>query len=446
MLRILDMNGEEFDSITPKTLILTKKINELDTISFSISSKDKNSLGIKGEFLVETETDLYKIKAIDRQKKDTRFEAIQNVDELKNKALIKGLKIETLNTLDSVKKLLEGTKWSVKDMGCTAKKRSLEINNEFSIWDAILAVMSTWKHEFRIDTKNKTILLKEKFGEDKGVYFSNELNMHSFNLKTDTSRVYTRLYPYGKEGMSIADVNEGKEYVEDFTYTKEVIEKVWKDERYTVAANLLNDAKERLAESSRPWLSYSLNVNDLSSINTKEYEFLKYELGDTITVIDSDSKFKDKQRIVESVSNLNDPRENTVKLSTLVKKFGDLIAHIENKQETTESNVQNIQGNICNLQIGGYNYILDSDNKLQSATNDEQKLEFQFIDKAETMKYIQGQNITISCEVDGDIELESGGILFQYQLEGEEKYIDCKTEVVKSTNNKKRIWATFKLP
>ena len=62
------------------------------------------------------------------------------------------------------------------------------------------------------------------------------------------------------------------------------------------------------------------------------------------------------------------------------------------------------------------------------------------------MKYIQGQNITISCEVDGEVELESGGVLFQYQLEGEEEYTDVKAEVTTSSTGKKRIWVRVKLP
>ena len=38
----------------------------------------------------------------------------------------------------------------------------------------------------------------------------------------DTRSLVTRLYAYGKDGMTFASINNGKEYVEDFTYTSEV--------------------------------------------------------------------------------------------------------------------------------------------------------------------------------------------------------------------------------
>ena len=86
--------------------------------------------------------------------------------------------------------------------------------------------------------------------------------------------------------------------------------------------------------------------------------------------------------------------------------------------------------------------------------------EFNFINKTETMKYIQGQDITISCEIETDeaTQFEKAGILFQYKIDESEEFQEVRAEVTgveevtpPTTGHKKRIgkyrvWATFRLP
>lgn len=60
-----------------------------------------------------------------------------------------------------------------------------------------------------------------------------------------STALVTRLYPVGAHGLTIGDVNGGKNYVENFSYTDRVICKVWKDERYEIP--------EHLMAAARPW-------------------------------------------------------------------------------------------------------------------------------------------------------------------------------------------------
>ena len=56
---------------------------------------------------------------------------------------------------------------------------------------------------------------------------------------------------------------DGKNYVENHQYSKKVKTMTWKDERYTDAESLKEDAEAKLDELSKPYRSYTAEIINL---------------------------------------------------------------------------------------------------------------------------------------------------------------------------------------
>lgn len=72
------------------------------------------------------------------------------------------------------------------------------------------------------DNGNKVVHLLTFSGKESGALFAYKKNLNSIKRVVDTRSLVTRLYAYGKDGMSFVAINGGKDYVEDYTYSSEV--------------------------------------------------------------------------------------------------------------------------------------------------------------------------------------------------------------------------------
>ena len=109
----------------------------------------------------------------------------------------------------------------------------------------------------------------------------------------------TRLYAYGQDDLSFASINQGKPYVENFTYTDKILPAFWKDEKYTDAASLLHDATEKLAGMAVPVRSYDCAVMDLAATDPEKYGALSFPLFSVATLIDDVKNFAVNYQVVE---------------------------------------------------------------------------------------------------------------------------------------------------
>ena len=117
--------------------------------------------------------------------------------------------------------------------------------------------------------------------------------MKSVNFKGKSSGFATRLYAKGKDSLTFADINGGKDYVEDFSYSDKVISVYWKDERYTIAENLLADAKKTLEEYGGSAAVLYLRRHgpgrareSQEGKNDNIYSFLEFKLYQNVVLLD----------------------------------------------------------------------------------------------------------------------------------------------------------------
>ncbi|MFR2212918.1 MAG: phage tail spike protein [Ruminococcus sp.] len=108
----------------------------------------------------------------------------------------------------------------------------------------------------------------------KGTFSSQGLTLKRLQRKGSTYDYYTRIIPIGQDGLTIESVNDGKNYLENYQYTNKVKTYIWKDESYTDAAAMKEDAEAKLKDLSKPEVSYSADIIDLAKQRAGYDDFL----------------------------------------------------------------------------------------------------------------------------------------------------------------------------
>lgn len=231
--------------------------------------------------------------------------------------------------------ILKGTGWTIVDADLVSARRTLELTDVTTLDILDYCQNSTaYNTRYRFDTINKVIYCIKPYNntEPTGTYFTDELNLSDMTYKGSTTSLVTRLYPYGKGNLSIASLNNGKNYIENHSYTDKVISAIWRDERYTNKQTLLDDAKAKLAVLAVPEQSYTAKVIDLAKTLPDTYgDVLAFDLYDVVTLIDRKRKTRINYRIVEIKEYPADATLNTVTLSTVPAKVTRKLQTLQNK-------------------------------------------------------------------------------------------------------------------
>ena len=335
MLKLLNSQRQVMPPVTKYKDLKIERVLDYDdrTLSFSIPV-NAMPLDMMLENYIQTQEDEYVIKQITLNGNYYDITAQLNIDELEG---THWEKFETTEqTIQQTANLaLAGTGWT-----CTcniSKKRSIKKTNVYT-WDVLKQIVKTYHVEIIIDSLNKKIVFVERRGEDKGVYFSSQLNLKSVGKQAQTTDFYTRIIPVGKDGLTIESVNGGKKYLENHTYSSKNKTYFWKDERYTVVQNLKEDAEAKLVDLATPRVSYSCSIIDLAKAKKNNYNFLEFDLGDTVTIIDSYMNIRIAQRIVKVTEYPESPEQNQCEISNVKLSFEEL----EQKYEDTTDTVNNI--------------------------------------------------------------------------------------------------------
>lgn len=153
--------------------------------------------------------------------------------------------------------------------------------------DIIRDAMDVFGCRVRFDNYTRTaeIIIPENVSRGTA-YAVDSVNLRESNFKGKSTDLYTRLYPIGKDGLQIGSINGGKPYVENLSYTKDTISKVWVDERYTDAQSLMADAQDRVNAAARPVRSWELDVVDLYQLDAATWNELKMAMFDVLLLID----------------------------------------------------------------------------------------------------------------------------------------------------------------
>lgn len=338
MIQIFDVAKRRIGGIDDlDDLKVEKTLSSGDkTISFSYPKNGAELEKLKPENYLRTEKDEYVLKKVETGEITNKYTAQLNVEELEAQEFLYGFASETQTARACLEFAFEGTGWTVGICTIT-KRRTVDIEESTNAWKVLQEVLDTYRAECRIHTMTKTVDIMEEIGEDRGAYFVEGLNLRKLTVKSDTYDFYTRIYPVGADGIT-PEIILGVPYIDNHQYTDKVIPRYWKDERYTITENLIEDAQARLDAASKPYTAYTADVADLAA-QSDEYDVLAYDIGDMVTLVSNTEKTKEKQRIVKMTEYPKHPEKNTCELSSVSKTFAQVQAETEERMKSDAINV-----------------------------------------------------------------------------------------------------------
>lgn len=319
---VYDLDNNSFPFEAYKDLMIEQEINKLDILTFEIPAK--YIYLFKNEYTAETENQKYVIKNIEPYYNNYRIECKQDISDWY-------IFHESLNfPYKSISDVLNGIKpndWQIVILDDIEQKRTITADHKMSS-EVIDEVIKKYKVEVRYDNKNKKLYVGYEIAENNGVGFAENLNLADKDIKTESFEFATRIIPEGMNGLMINQVNDGKKYLENNSYSPKTITYYWKDERYTNIQNLKEAAQKKLDLLSKPYKTIEIKVQDLSK--ALETEFLDFKLGDYVYLLNKDKKVQEFYRILRLKRYENQPLDTEI---TLNNKPIDLVEDEEEFEE-----------------------------------------------------------------------------------------------------------------
>lgn len=323
MIQVFSQTHERLCLLTGyRSLKIRQKLADGDKqLSFRYPRSGSGAQYLKNENYIQTQEDEFVLKEIGAGKEWRTYTAALNLEDLKGKSFEAFETVEK-TVAECMAAALEGTGWSVGH--CDVKKRrTIRKDNVCTALEIISQCISTYKCEVVYNSKVRTIDIYGQIGSDRGVYFMEALNLRQTpSMASSSNGLYTQIRPIGKDGLKINV--DGKDYIENHSYSPKNIMLTWKDERYTNVSSLAEDAALKLGEICRPAQTYAVDVIDLASQSEEYGSILAYGIGDVVTLVSKTEGIKEKMRIAVIDQYPDEPQNNSCQLSTAKKTFADV--------------------------------------------------------------------------------------------------------------------------
>lgn len=312
-----------------------------DEIVFNISIWDELYPKLVEEASIrDRDRQWYLVKQIDAGSEDAKVIAQLDLDVWKSTMLI-GYSNGSA-TLDATISGVIPQGWRLIDNSGISISRTIE--GDFTPLEIVNECRDAYGVYFRFDNVAQTItVVIPDEAEPLGAFATRDLNLKEINYKGKSNDFVTRLYAYGKDGLSFASINGGLPYVENNTYSQKVICAVWRDERYTIAENLLSDARKNLAAMAVPSRSYDCDVVDLAATNPEMYQIQDFSIFRVATLIDDAKNFAINYQVVERWDYPYYPESNKVIFSSSPAKIQNQVTHITQQVENPNSSFRQQQ-------------------------------------------------------------------------------------------------------
>ena len=324
LLELYDRNHKKLANLTGiKSPHIQRTLEYGDeTLDFSYPTSGPWLAQLLAECYIRTDRQEYVVKAVEKSSTSAwrKVSCALNIEELEG-APFEGFETVEQTVQAAAEFALEGTGWTVETDADITKKRTIRKEDDTTAWEVVKQIVDTYRVELEIDAVNKRLLFHTRRGRDRGAYFIERLNLRSLGVKTSSYGFYTRLIPIGKDGLHLW--RDGQNYIENHQYSDKVITSIWRDERYTVTAALMEDAQARLDEASTPARAYTAELVDLAAQSDK-YNALAYDLGDAVLLVSEKTDEREKQRIVKLDEYPDDPLANKAELSNVKQTFAQL--------------------------------------------------------------------------------------------------------------------------
>lgn len=230
---------------------------------------------------------------------------------------------------DHLTAALASVGWGLVDYtGITAKRTitgaltPMEIIEQVEdIWSGVTALYDT-------NEKKVTILCPEN-NKPQYTFLAEELNLRQLDIAGDSSSFCTRLRAKGADGMTFADINNGKDYVENYTYSNRIIYgTAISDERFTDKQSLKDYAQATLDANAVPAVSYECDVVDVAAMDS-DYSFQQLQMHKSVWLLDKKFNTRVAHRVVEYCIYPDDASKNKVTLSTVTPSLQSAVRFLQ---------------------------------------------------------------------------------------------------------------------
>ncbi|MEK5205230.1 phage tail protein [Bacillus sp. FSL R10-2789] len=339
---------------------LEQEVNGIDEITFSLPFTDVKKEFLKNENLVQMFETLYIIREV-KMKKGSSNPSI----EVHAEALWYDLQFsdplsvtewQDASAYQVLSDILRGTGWSVGVVENNSR-RTLKLSEETdNPLKAISSARSLYSGDLKFNTVTRKVDLLRENVLHSGASIVYRKNMQEIEASYETRNLVTRLYVYGKGGLTIEAANNGSKYIENYSYTSKKRVRSIKDERFTNPFHLKDWAEEQLKMLSQPRASYQITAQDLSTLSGLTHE--KFVIGYMVRVYDKELKLDINTRIMKWTYNVAEPWRTKIELETTVKSLSDLLAgDISGSDSFTSEDAVEKQEM---LELMVFNYLLNS--------------------------------------------------------------------------------------
>ena len=336
MIRIYDRLATTFDTNglavlnTAKDVCIQRELNGEYNMSFTLPLGDKWK-HVMEEGIVKCDNQIFRIKIIDGTKisaqaiyYDACRKHIQYVEDMLGKTpyyiMTRLFAGTTVKILTEAEVSALGMEWitDLTDFFETSKFSPLGCLNK------LMESLEKQKVNCELYVDNFNIALVKSIGKDRGAKVDTALNAKKIKPKRDTSKIVTKLFPYGENDLHIDSVTSGSvQYV-----LSPNVSVFGECEGYMMFSGiddpgeLLQAAQwqfspDNINRIDIPKYSYDVDVVDIS--NSQQYSGLhKVHLGDIVTVVDRDFGIASKQRVVSIDYYPYEANRTHIKLGTAI--------------------------------------------------------------------------------------------------------------------------------
>lgn len=298
--------------------VVTTEVNGEHKFEFVLPAVHKYASTLTNERFVEVAGERYRIRRITDQRSGRKVHrsvyAEAEFYDLATAGQIDAREFRQVSAGDVMTIALAGTGWTVGVANVrTLRTYSIEDTNPLAL---LREVQKNHGGDLVFDNRNHRVSLVTNSGRDNGVAFFYGKGLTDPKRVVDTTSLITRIFARNADGQTIASVNNGVPYVEDFSYTSEVRSATYDFKSGTSPYTMLAMANATLANRSKPSYSYEVTVSDTGS------EFDAFDVGDFVTVVDEEVGISDTQRIVKLEYDIIKPWQSGITLSAKLRELG----------------------------------------------------------------------------------------------------------------------------
>ena len=371
-IKVFSYNATDFKSgglgviQNARDVCVSQKINGDSELTFTLHPSDEKMKLLNPENICMIGDQLYRIKTIDDDKVtanaiyyDAAYKHIEKIDDMIGKSPYEIMCKIFANTKVRVMTESEvsaiGLEWvtDLTDFFAVSKITPLGALKNLT------ETLEKYRHHCELYVDNYNIALVKQIGKDRGARLDTAYNAKEMKIKSDTSELITRIYPYGKDDMPIGSVNNGKNYIESENLSK------WVREGYEDFSETDNPTELKTAAQ---WL---FNADNPDRIDVPKYSVTvsyaqrkdkEIRLGDIVTVIDRQYNITSKQRVTEVKIYPFEPNKNEVTVGSPPKTIAEAFKGMANTTIKYRNSI-NERGEVKpswleNLK-GGYNALVN---------------------------------------------------------------------------------------